>query len=628
MATLTMTATSHPRSTNFSIPTTQNTAPVLSFDCLYTHDLRRKAKRWQDGVLKFHTFNKRIMVYDKPMNYIGDTHWRESQNLQEGDELELERGVLIQVGEEVGRTETDLTELLQKNKRPKPIVDEDDRTSQDGLRVDRTPKRSAESSTTVPFAQLRPKTLNALLGKPRGPVGRAALPTKSPAAIRQETENEVVVEARSPKRRRLQYPTHSSPINPCARSRPIQLDLVPAERDIVTAPAVKATNSVSRRSGAFWESTSPNPEPSNARDVDDLRRLSNKQDKGDSRRSGPPSREYQHHSKPPRRTASPERRAQKAGRADRSVPASASPRNTSYAEVITKHPKAPSGTLRHRNQSDGAHVEIHESNSVSAIEEPRPEHLLRITAKKPRKKLMYRDLLPQKVPPHEDFQRSNSRPATSLPAPSNMRANDTIDDFHDAQRSRLQSRLTRRTTSAETPLAEAHPDQNRHHKMPSAPVYKAPPDRNHSSRPPESLFLAPFPQAESIPEPAHSPKLSLPNSKSASPRATRTFPKNNAPLPQHPHNHTTAPQAIPISKEIIRSALPPQQQQRPFQRSVSDLAPRPPSNNHIIPRTKSALQKALSDTTPHPAPIRTSVLYRSDSDTAASVAQEQPADPW
>lgn len=89
-----MTANPNPSSTGLIIPTTQNTAPVLSFNCLYTHDLRRKAKRWQDGFLRFHTFNKRVMVYDVPRNFIGDTHWRESQEIQDGDELQLEKGVL------------------------------------------------------------------------------------------------------------------------------------------------------------------------------------------------------------------------------------------------------------------------------------------------------------------------------------------------------------------------------------------------------------------------------------------------------------------------------------------------------------------------------------------------------
>ena len=103
---------------SLSVPHTQNTAPVLEFNCLYTHDVRRKQKRWQDGFLRFHTFNKRVMVYDVPRNFIGDTHWKAEEAVQYGDEVTLEKdGVLVQVAESVGRTETDLTELRRsKNK--------------------------------------------------------------------------------------------------------------------------------------------------------------------------------------------------------------------------------------------------------------------------------------------------------------------------------------------------------------------------------------------------------------------------------------------------------------------------------------------------------------------------------
>src|SRR5579871_1139272 len=97
------------------VPPSQNTAPVLEYQCLYTSDIRRKQKRWQDGRLKFHTFNKRIMVYDERGNFVGDTHWRQDYNFDEGEELELERsGTLVQVSECVGKRIQDLREILDK----------------------------------------------------------------------------------------------------------------------------------------------------------------------------------------------------------------------------------------------------------------------------------------------------------------------------------------------------------------------------------------------------------------------------------------------------------------------------------------------------------------------------------
>ncbi|TDZ15528.1 Protein ZGRF1 [Colletotrichum orbiculare MAFF 240422] len=95
-----------------------SSAPVLEYICLFTHDLKRKQKRWQDGRLKYHTFNKRIMVYDDRGNFIGDMHWREDWEFGEGEEFNLERGaVIVQVSECVASVQQDLTELLEKRPR-------------------------------------------------------------------------------------------------------------------------------------------------------------------------------------------------------------------------------------------------------------------------------------------------------------------------------------------------------------------------------------------------------------------------------------------------------------------------------------------------------------------------------
>ncbi len=74
MAAVISTVNSSGASTAQSPPST--TAAVVEYLCLFTHDLKRKQKRWQDGRLKYHTFNKRVMVYDERGNNVGDAHWR------------------------------------------------------------------------------------------------------------------------------------------------------------------------------------------------------------------------------------------------------------------------------------------------------------------------------------------------------------------------------------------------------------------------------------------------------------------------------------------------------------------------------------------------------------------------
>ncbi|KAH8702426.1 hypothetical protein BGW36DRAFT_372839 [Talaromyces proteolyticus] len=156
-----------PRGTTSSVPASQNTAPVIKFRCLYTHDVRRKAKRWQDGYLKFHTFNKRAMVYDDAGNFIGDHHWRDSNEIQDGDELELDKGVLIQVSECMERTQADISALFEKRKASQE-------SPQQSTPLAPPSTLPLSSRTAVPARTGPPRSLNDLLGIKRPSTGRVA----------------------------------------------------------------------------------------------------------------------------------------------------------------------------------------------------------------------------------------------------------------------------------------------------------------------------------------------------------------------------------------------------------------------------------------------------------------------
>ncbi|AEO64950.1 uncharacterized protein THITE_2111350 [Thermothielavioides terrestris NRRL 8126] len=178
-------------------------APVLEFVCLFTHDLRRKQKRWEDGRLKYHTFNKRVMVYDERGNFVGDMHWQRESEFGEGEEFQLERGgAIVQAIECVGRQNQDLSELLDKRAKEK---------EQRQARVALRPAPLGASANT-PVAgirvndhfQTRHRPLNQVLGTPTGPLGRAVVPTESPFELRQRA-NEMPVnhdDARPAKRRK------------------------------------------------------------------------------------------------------------------------------------------------------------------------------------------------------------------------------------------------------------------------------------------------------------------------------------------------------------------------------------------------------------------------------------------
>ncbi|KAG9237953.1 hypothetical protein BJ875DRAFT_109309 [Amylocarpus encephaloides] len=189
-----------------SVPHTQNTAPVIEFRCLYSTDLKRKQKRWQDGRLKFHTFNKKIMVYDEKSNLIGDAHWREDGDLDEGDELSLERGgTLIQVEDKIGVQAQDLTELVDKRVKEK----EARAAARSGAVGFPASIAGRTQSFGAPGNTLKLKSLNALL-TPSGHHGKALLSTESPFEERRRLNHgnqENPEKERSSKRRRPNEPT-------------------------------------------------------------------------------------------------------------------------------------------------------------------------------------------------------------------------------------------------------------------------------------------------------------------------------------------------------------------------------------------------------------------------------------
>ena len=240
-----------PRSTPHpsALPASQ-TAPVNEFKCLFTHDLRRKQKRWQDGYLKFHTFNSRIMVTDQARNHIGETYWKESHELQEGEELNLDRGVMVEVAEPVGTTQTDLTQIFGNKTREPPKEPATRPTPSATVRPFQRPS-SIVPTVQRTGTQLRHKSLNTLLGTAKGAVGKAVL-RKSPYDERKRQEKEdSEVKGRAAKRQKTaQRPGGSRASGPVledvppSKALPLWAKTADAKEARVKAPATQAPNVV------------------------------------------------------------------------------------------------------------------------------------------------------------------------------------------------------------------------------------------------------------------------------------------------------------------------------------------------------------------------------------------------
>ena len=417
-----------------TVPTTQNTAPVLDFRCLYTYDLRRKQKRWQDGLLRFHTFNKRIMVYDVPRNYIGDKHWRGEGIVGDGDEFELDRGVLIQVGEATGSMEQDLTELLEK-RTPRDVASGLGSSSP----VEDTSNTTMASPAVVQPSLLKPKSLNALLGTPQGPIGRASLSKKSPHEMRETRNNVPCTDGRPTKRLRI---AESSPIvSAPVISQPERS--FPTRRNAISRGAEKENPARTYVSSGEDGSSKPKvPDPSSV---------------GGQRSStlaAPTAHETVLAVKPragnrikSTRTQIGHEREETRPKVGTALPKSkeAQPRP---ATIMGRGSHAAS--LTSSKEKAAEFVEIISDVEVVSSSEPRKKKMkLQMASRKPRRKLMYRDLLPQDPPATSRSSSSTECTArwghvTSIPSRSEPRSKEPLTEFNQGKSDKSKDRLNRR----------------------------------------------------------------------------------------------------------------------------------------------------------------------------------------
>lgn len=210
----------HRGTSSLAVAPTQNTAPVHEFRCLYTRDLHKKTKKWHDGSLRFHTFNRRVMVYDDAKNYIGDLHYTQDEDFAEGVEIQLDRGVKVEVGERLGETQTDLAPILERQ-RPEKAVPEP-----------RQPTHLTARPQSTGFSQ-RPKSLLEVLGPSQGRLGRSRLPLQSPYEQRQPIARSEPAQPPA-KRRRLSSDKENQAEIDTPRTRPSQTAVTKVVRSTKT----------------------------------------------------------------------------------------------------------------------------------------------------------------------------------------------------------------------------------------------------------------------------------------------------------------------------------------------------------------------------------------------------------
>ena len=385
------------------------------------------------------------MVYDVPRNYIGDTHWREEEPVQDGDEFEIDRPILVQVGEQVGSIEQDLTGLLEKRRKKDLVIDKRGDLHSSSLLA---PMTASESRTgTAISTLLRPKSLNALLGTSQRTIRKASLPMKSPYELRRAAGDASRDTEPPAKRRRIKSPAECAqpPIDqqhlprhtferqvrnenvgkpdqaiPCS-----VLEMPRSDEQSITVTGLKAKSPLTTLK-ATEKATLRRDTESQLGDL----KISFRKERGHDKKEGFKAVEL---IEMDRKVQS---RARKPGRLETQSSES------SYQETLQtpaqKRLPEPPETVKTLFD-----IELSKSNSSG---QSKPRSKLRLASCKPRQKLMYRDLLPQDVLAVGKASNSanpnrESKKVKLISEHREMQLNASLSKRHQDEQDRLEARL-------------------------------------------------------------------------------------------------------------------------------------------------------------------------------------------
>ncbi|KAK6504440.1 hypothetical protein TWF506_002638 [Arthrobotrys conoides] len=163
-----------------SIPPTSHSAPIDEYIVLWTADKYKKLKKWHDGYLRYHTFNKRLMVYDHLMNKVCDKFLPEPEQMDVGDELIFDSH-LVTIEDIKGRQTQDLRPLFEKTV---------DRRKERGstttpIRAVGTPGSSGQSPT--------PTLLRTIQSRPSTGHAHPVYPSPAPRPSPRDSESNAVI---------------------------------------------------------------------------------------------------------------------------------------------------------------------------------------------------------------------------------------------------------------------------------------------------------------------------------------------------------------------------------------------------------------------------------------------------
>lgn len=465
-------------------------APVLEFRCMFTHDIFKKSKKWHDGSLRYHTFNKRVMVYDETKNLVGDLHYRQPEDFGEGLELKLDTPVLVQVEEPLGQTNTDLTPLLARQ--PHHANNQPSSTHSQ-------PTRPSLARVNAANSQARPKSIKELLAASQGTLGRARLPTHSPFDQRQALSDIQPPTQPSPKRRKITAAKENDPIVVPARAPPVRPTSIPT-----TAPLPRPIADISSHD-----------EPHDARAIPTNNATLIRREKAPK--------------KPKPLPAVKRAKTNEKTRADPEETSKTQKQREASLEPVSKRPPNISlhnDTLRRSHMPTSASESLPTSpsrpSSATTLQSQRrlssgPKSSLKFASQKPRPKLMYKALLT-----------STSQALSTESPPARQRRTDLLDTESFFAASQIAQETAVATTRSQGSfLPDAEPAQDGSASSPSNR-----PDGSQEQALPDNLARHSPVLDDNMDECPHSPLFMPRTTSQISPMPSQRFNTDTSPFPR------------------------------------------------------------------------------------------------
>ena len=331
--------------------------------------------------------------------------------------------------------EQDLTELLEKRNKPRDSVSGQATSSPMG-----DPLTTTMASPAVPQTSLlRPKSLNTLLGTPKGPIGRASIPMKSPHEMRKARDDIDCTVERPAKRPRLAEARAvvPAPVILQGRSSRGQTDLTPLVGELERV----GRKDISRhgKNGFPISGITARKPPSGQGLYAVAAPVAH-----ETMSAVKPRGDHCDESTRKQRKCGEERTRQKVGAALPRIN-HAQPRPTTIA--TTSSP--PNSLAIWKEESTESIKIISDVETVSSSKPRNKRTKLQMASRKPRRKLMYRDLLPQDSPviscslSSTEFTAQGGR-VTTIPLGFEPRLEEPLTKFHQKELDQSADRLNRR----------------------------------------------------------------------------------------------------------------------------------------------------------------------------------------